>query len=140
MKQGFLSIILHAHLPYVRHPEHESFFEEMSFFKIRAYIQQFTILYTNAKATKLKTFAINVQNSEIYSKIEKEVKKRLYKYYPLIYCHPQCTHAQLEIVENFQANTPLYFWENAENVFDDRETVEFINHIFRKKFGFLATN
>ncbi|MDD5276359.1 MAG: DUF1957 domain-containing protein [Methylovulum sp.] len=27
-KQGFLSIILHAHLPYVRHPEHESFFEE----------------------------------------------------------------------------------------------------------------
>ncbi|MGR9014616.1 MAG: glycoside hydrolase family 57 protein [Gammaproteobacteria bacterium] len=25
---GFLSIILHAHLPYVRHPEHDSFFEE----------------------------------------------------------------------------------------------------------------
>ena len=28
MKKGYLSIILHAHLPYVRHPEHESFFEE----------------------------------------------------------------------------------------------------------------
>ncbi len=28
MKKGFLSIILHAHLPYVRHPEHENFFEE----------------------------------------------------------------------------------------------------------------
>ena len=28
MKTGFLSLILHAHLPYVRHPEHESFFEE----------------------------------------------------------------------------------------------------------------
>lgn len=27
-RQGFLSIVLHAHLPYVRHPEHESFFEE----------------------------------------------------------------------------------------------------------------
>jgi 1,4-alpha-glucan branching enzyme len=25
---GFVSIILHAHLPYVRHPEHDSFFEE----------------------------------------------------------------------------------------------------------------
>ncbi|MDO9139894.1 MAG: DUF1957 domain-containing protein, partial [Methylobacter sp.] len=25
---GFLSIVLHAHLPYVRHPEHERFFEE----------------------------------------------------------------------------------------------------------------
>lgn len=28
MKKGSLSIILHAHLPYVRHPEHDSFFEE----------------------------------------------------------------------------------------------------------------
>lgn len=28
MKKGFLSIILHAHLPYVRHPEYDSFFEE----------------------------------------------------------------------------------------------------------------
>ena len=28
MKTGFLSLILHAHLPYVRHPEYESFFEE----------------------------------------------------------------------------------------------------------------
>ena len=28
MEKGFLSIILHAHLPYVRHPEYESFFEE----------------------------------------------------------------------------------------------------------------
>ncbi|MCX7101764.1 MAG: DUF1957 domain-containing protein [Methylobacter sp.] len=26
--KGFLNIILHAHLPYVRHPEHDSFFEE----------------------------------------------------------------------------------------------------------------
>ncbi len=28
MSQGFLSIILHAHLPYVRHPEYDRFFEE----------------------------------------------------------------------------------------------------------------
>ena len=28
MKKGFLSIILHAHLPYVRHPEYDGFFEE----------------------------------------------------------------------------------------------------------------
>jgi len=28
MNQGFLSIILHAHLPYVRHPEYDHFFEE----------------------------------------------------------------------------------------------------------------
>lgn len=28
MNKGFLSIVLHAHLPYVRHPEYDSFFEE----------------------------------------------------------------------------------------------------------------
>lgn len=28
MEKGFLSIVLHAHLPYVRHPEHEFFLEE----------------------------------------------------------------------------------------------------------------
>lgn len=29
MEKGFLSIVLHAHLPFVRHPEHEYFLEEM---------------------------------------------------------------------------------------------------------------
>ncbi|MEE9426082.1 MAG: 1,4-alpha-glucan branching protein domain-containing protein [Methylococcales bacterium] len=28
MAKGFLSIVLHAHLPYIRHPEYPSFFEE----------------------------------------------------------------------------------------------------------------
>ncbi|MGR8941059.1 MAG: glycoside hydrolase family 57 protein [Gammaproteobacteria bacterium] len=28
MSKGFFSVILHAHLPFVRHPEHPSFFEE----------------------------------------------------------------------------------------------------------------
>jgi len=28
MPQGYLSLLLHAHLPFVRHPEHEEFFEE----------------------------------------------------------------------------------------------------------------
>ena len=26
--QGYLALVLHAHLPYVRHPEHENFLEE----------------------------------------------------------------------------------------------------------------
>src|SRR5215510_9746683 len=26
--QGYLSLVLHAHLPFVRHPEHERFLEE----------------------------------------------------------------------------------------------------------------
>ncbi len=33
IKQGFLGIILHAHLPYVRHPEYDSFFEEIWLFE-----------------------------------------------------------------------------------------------------------
>lgn len=33
MEKGYLSIILHAHLPYVRHPEHERFLEEEWFFE-----------------------------------------------------------------------------------------------------------
>src|ERR1044071_5483423 len=28
MSQGYLSLVLHAHLPFVRHPEHEKFLEE----------------------------------------------------------------------------------------------------------------
>ena len=28
MEKGYLSLILHAHLPFVRHPEHEIFLEE----------------------------------------------------------------------------------------------------------------
>jgi len=33
IKKGFLSIILHAHLPFVRHPEYDSFFEEIWLFE-----------------------------------------------------------------------------------------------------------
>ncbi len=33
MQKGFLSIILHAHLPYVRHPEHDNFLEEIWLFE-----------------------------------------------------------------------------------------------------------
>src|SRR6267378_730641 len=28
MASGYLALVLHAHLPFVRHPEHEHFFEE----------------------------------------------------------------------------------------------------------------
>jgi 1,4-alpha-glucan branching enzyme len=28
MSQGSLALVLHAHLPFVRHPEHEDFLEE----------------------------------------------------------------------------------------------------------------
>jgi 1,4-alpha-glucan branching enzyme len=33
MNTGYLALILHAHLPFVRHPEHEHFFEEDWFFE-----------------------------------------------------------------------------------------------------------
>ena len=28
MTQGYLALVLHAHLPFVRHPEHDNFLEE----------------------------------------------------------------------------------------------------------------
>src|SRR5437764_12945949 len=33
MPSGFLALILHAHLPFVRHPEHEHFLEEAWLFE-----------------------------------------------------------------------------------------------------------
>ena len=33
MEKAYLSIVLHAHLPYVRHPEHERFLEEEWFYE-----------------------------------------------------------------------------------------------------------
>ena len=33
MEKGYLSIVLHAHLPYVRHPEHQRFLEEEWFYE-----------------------------------------------------------------------------------------------------------
>ena len=31
--QGYLSLVLHAHLPFVRHPEHDKFLEESWLFE-----------------------------------------------------------------------------------------------------------
>ncbi|MBU1084548.1 MAG: DUF1957 domain-containing protein, partial [Candidatus Omnitrophica bacterium] len=33
MAKGYLALVLHAHLPFIRHPEHESFLEETWFFE-----------------------------------------------------------------------------------------------------------
>ncbi|MFC1496277.1 glycoside hydrolase family 57 protein [Candidatus Margulisiibacteriota bacterium] len=33
MQKGYLALVLHAHLPYIRHPEYESFLEENWFFE-----------------------------------------------------------------------------------------------------------
>ncbi|MBF0215890.1 MAG: DUF1957 domain-containing protein [Candidatus Omnitrophica bacterium] len=33
MAQGYLALVLHAHLPFIRHPEHDSFLEENWFFE-----------------------------------------------------------------------------------------------------------
>lgn len=33
MSKGYLALVLHAHLPYVRHPEHEDFLEEEWFYE-----------------------------------------------------------------------------------------------------------
>ncbi|MCC8179308.1 MAG: DUF1957 domain-containing protein [Planctomycetes bacterium] len=36
MPKGYIAIVLHAHLPYVRHPEHDNFLEEMWYYEALA--------------------------------------------------------------------------------------------------------
>ena len=33
MPKGYLALVLHAHLPYIRHPEHDDFLEEDWFYE-----------------------------------------------------------------------------------------------------------
>jgi 1,4-alpha-glucan branching enzyme len=46
MSQGYLSLVLHAHLPFVRHPEHEKFLEENWLFEavVETYIPLLQIM------------------------------------------------------------------------------------------------
>ena len=46
MKKGFVALILHAHLPFVRHPEYEYFLEENWFYEavVETYIPLLTVL------------------------------------------------------------------------------------------------
>jgi len=47
MNQGYLSIVLHAHLPFVRHPEHERFLEENWLFEaiIETYLPLLEVMH-----------------------------------------------------------------------------------------------
>src|SRR5215468_6835791 len=44
--QGYLALVLHAHLPFVRHPEHENFLEESWLFEAitEAYVPLLQVL------------------------------------------------------------------------------------------------
>ena len=44
--QGYLALVLHAHLPYVRHPEHRDFLEENWLFEAitETYVPLFLVL------------------------------------------------------------------------------------------------
>src|SRR5213596_3764359 len=46
MSTGYLALILHAHLPFVRHPEHDEFLEEDWFFEAitESYIPLLTMM------------------------------------------------------------------------------------------------
>src|SRR6187397_890184 len=51
MPQGFLAIVLHAHLPFVRHPEHPTFLEEDWLFEAitECYLPLITVLHKLAE-------------------------------------------------------------------------------------------
>src|ERR1700722_1139723 len=47
MSKGYLALVLHAHLPYVRHPEHDEFLEEDWLYEAitETYLPLLSILY-----------------------------------------------------------------------------------------------
>jgi 1,4-alpha-glucan branching enzyme len=62
MRQGFLAIVLHAHLPFVRHPEHPTFLEEDWLFEAitECYLPLITVLRELAENKVLCRLSLSI--------------------------------------------------------------------------------
>jgi len=110
MTHGFLSIILHAHLPYVRHPEHQSFFEENWLFEAitECYIPLIGVLdrLQDDKVPYRLTLSLS---PTLISMLRDELLQARY----LKYCHQSLELAEKEIIRTrkqpeFQKLARLY--------------------------------
>ncbi len=122
--QGFLSIILHAHLPYVRHPEHDSFFEENWLF------EAMTECYLPLIGVLDRLHADNVDyrltlslSPTLMSMLRDDLLQTRY----LKYLHSRLELAEKEIIRTrkqpeYQKLARLYrhFFLNALNIYQDR--------------------
>ncbi|WP_340122764.1 glycoside hydrolase family 57 protein [Methylobacter svalbardensis] len=122
--QGFLSIILHAHLPYVRHPEHDSFFEENWLF------EAMTECYLPLIAVLDRLHADNVDyrltlslSPTLISMLRDDLLQTRY----LSYLHSRLELAEKEIIRTrkqteYQKLARLYrrFYLNALSTYQDR--------------------
>jgi 1,4-alpha-glucan branching enzyme len=123
-RQGFLSLILHAHLPYVRHPEHDSFFEENWLF------EAITECYLPLIGVLDRLHADNVDyrltlslSPTLISMLRDDLLQTRY----LKYLHSRLELAEKEIIRTrrqpeYQKLARLYrrFFSNALNTYQDR--------------------
>jgi 1,4-alpha-glucan branching enzyme len=124
MKKGFLSIILHAHLPYVRHPEHESFFEENWLFEAitECYIPLIGVLDRLQKDSVDYRLMLSL-SPPLISMLRDELLQSRY----LKYLHRLLELAENEIIRTreqpeFQKLARLYrrFFRNTLNTYQDQ--------------------
>jgi 1,4-alpha-glucan branching enzyme len=121
---GWLSIVLHAHLPYVRHPEHDSFFEENWLFEAitECYLPLISVL-DRLQADKVD-FALTLSLSPtLISMLRDELLQTRY----LKYLHQRVELAELEIVRTrkqpgYQKLARLYrrFFRNCLDTYQNQ--------------------
>jgi len=124
MKNGFLSIILHAHLPYVRHPEHESFFEENWLFEAitECYIPLINVLDRLEKDKVSYRLTLSL-SPPLISMLRDELLQARY----LKYLHQSLELAEKEIIRNrkqpeFQKLARLYrrFYKKTLDIYQNQ--------------------
>ncbi len=122
--QGFLSIVLHAHLPYVRHPEHDSFFEENWLFEAisECYLPLIGVL-DRLHADKVDYRLTLSLSPTLISMLRDDLLQTRY----LSYLHSRLELAEKEIIRTrkqpeYQKLARLYrrFYLNALNTYQDR--------------------
>ncbi len=122
--QGLLSIILHAHLPYVRHPEHESFFEESWLFEAitECYLPLIGVL-DRLQADDVDYRLTLSLSPTLISMLRDDLLQTRY----LKYLHSRLELAEKEIVRTrkqpeYQKLARLYrrFFRNALNTYQER--------------------
>jgi 1,4-alpha-glucan branching enzyme len=122
--QGFLSIILHAHLPYVRHPEHDSFFEENWLFEAMTECYLPLIGVLDRLHTDNVDYRLTLSLSPtLISMLRDDLLQTRY----LSYLHSRLELAEKEIIRTrkqpeYQKLARLYrrFYLNALSTYQDR--------------------
>lgn len=126
MSNGYLGIVLHAHLPYVRHPEYEQFFEESWLFQAitESYIPLIQMLDRLLQDQVSYRLTLSLSPT-LLSMLNDELLKSRY----LIYLNARIELAEKEIIRTrqqpaYQRLARLYrrFFKQAKQTYLDYQT------------------